>query len=70
MIMTKQHAAKVFGYVDPSKKERIARLRKMNSRLTESRLVEEGLDKALEFYEAQLHPMEPIQRTSARQRKR
>ena len=67
--MTKQ---KVFGYVNPSKKDRIAKLRESDERLTESRLVDEGLTKILEFYEDQmhkLHPMEPVQRTSARRKR-
>lgn len=67
MVVTKE---KVFGYVDPSKKQRIARLREMNPRLTESRLVEEGLDAALRIYEAQLHPIMPTQPTSVKRRRK
>lgn len=63
---TVKHSAKVFGYVDKSKKERIARLREWNGRLTESRLVDEGLDRALEFYEAQVHPSQPVQQQPAK----
>lgn len=58
-----KHSAKVFGYVDKSLKERVAKLRKTNARLSESRLVDEGLQRAVEFYESQLHPSEPTQHT-------
>lgn len=59
-----KHSAKVFGYVDRSVKDRIAKLREANGRLTESRLVDEGLMWALKHYEAQLHPTEPAQRAT------
>ena len=59
-----KHSAKVFGYVDMSKKERIARLREQNGRLTESRLVDEGLDCILERYESQMYPFEPVRHPS------
>lgn len=61
-----KHSAKVFGYVDRSVKERIAKLREVNGRLTESRLVDEGLTWALEHYESQLHPTKPAQRATKR----
>lgn len=63
-----KHSAKVFGYVDQSVKERIAKLREINARLTESRLVDEGLAKVLDEYEAQLNPLEPAQRAAKKLR--
>lgn len=57
-------SAKVFGYVDKSLKARIARLKDADARLSESRLVDEGLRKIVEFYEAQIHPTEPAQRAT------
>lgn len=54
-------SAKVFGYVDKSLKARIARLKDMDTRLSESRLVDEGLRKIVEYYEAQVRPSEPAQ---------
>lgn len=57
-------SAKVFGYVDKSLKARIARLKDADARLSESRLVDEGLRKIVEFYEAQVRPMEPAQQAT------
>ncbi len=63
-----KHSAKVFGYVDRSVKDRIAKLREINGRLTESRLVDEGLMKILSEYEAQLHPSKPAQQAAKKRR--
>lgn len=54
-------SAKVFGYVDKSLKARIARLKDMDTRLSESRLVDEGLRKIVEYYEGQVRPSQPTQ---------
>lgn len=54
-----KHSAKVFGYIHQSLKERVVRLREVNSRLSESRLIDEGLQKIVEYYEGQLHPTQP-----------
>lgn len=59
-----KHSSKVFGYVDKSVKDRIAKLREANGRLTESRLVDEGLKWALKYYEGQLLSTEPAQRAT------
>ena len=58
-----KNAAKVFGYVDKSLKERVAKLREKNGRLTESRLVDEGLNQRVEYYESQLREEKPARKT-------
>lgn len=58
------HSAKVFGYVDKSLKARMARLKNADGRLSESRLVDEGLRKIVEYYEEQVRPSEPAQRAT------
>lgn len=57
-------SAKVFGYVDKSLKARIARLRAADGRLSESRLVDEGLRKIVEYYEEQVRPSRPAQQAA------
>lgn len=64
-----KYSAKVFGYVDRSLKERVARLKEMDVRLSESRLVDEGLRRQVEFYESQLRPSQPAQDRPARRRR-
>ena len=49
-----KHSAKVFDYVDKSLKERVTKLRAIKGRLTESRLVDEGLRARVEYDEQQL----------------
>lgn len=58
------HSAKVFGYVDKSLKARIARLKNADGRLSESRLVDEGLRKIVEYYEEQVRPSGPAQQAA------
>jgi len=59
-------SAKVFGYVERPLKERIARLRALDWRLTESRLIDEGLHERVAFYESQVHPIQPAQKPARR----
>ena len=67
--MALRYAAKVFGYVDKPLKARAKRLREMDGRLTESRLVDEGLRERVEFYESQLRPSQPAQESPAKRRR-